>query len=207
MRSLLDQASGERMELPDFRADFERHFRDSGSAGFWKLERQQVFQEPGYDTWEAFVRGEWAESLRLLEAGRADLAAEHRRIAEHGVAVHRVRVVEEPLTAYLQWELHVLRLREQCGSGVRIVRADEVAPLETGGPLPEVFTVGRAVMYEAIYDDRGVLAAARRFADRELIWRCRGIIAGLYAKGEPLADYFTREVAPLPPPLAGQRSM
>jgi hypothetical protein len=26
--------------------------------GFWKLERQQTSKEPGYDSWEAFARGD-----------------------------------------------------------------------------------------------------------------------------------------------------
>lgn len=205
MRELLASAVGERLQLADYLADFDRQFWRMGSPGFWKLERQQDFQEPGYDTWEAFARGDWDESLRLLGAGRADLAAEHRRLDQHGIAVHRVRVVEEPLTAYLQWELHVLRVREECGSRVRVVGPERVAPLEASGPLPEIATLGNAVMYEAIYDRDGVLESARRYADPGLVVRCQQLIARLYAQGEPLRDYFNRRVAPLSAPV-GQRS-
>jgi hypothetical protein len=134
MADLLDGAAGEQMELAEYRADFEQEFWRTGRSGFWKVQRQQFFQEPGYDSWEAFARGDWAEALRLLEDGRAGLAEYHRRVKEHGFAVCRVRVVEEPLTPYLQWELHVLRLREECGSGVRIVHPDQVASLEADRP-------------------------------------------------------------------------
>lgn len=205
MRDLLDAAVSERMDLADYWPQFDRDFWQTGNPGFWKIERIQFFQEPGYDTWDAFARGDWGESLRLLEAGRPELDAQHRRIDEHGFTVRRVRVVEEPLTAYLQWELHVLQVREQCGSGIRVVTPEQVAPLETSGPLPEFYTLGTEVMYEAIYDERGILAAARRFTNRELIARCQHVIADLYEVGEPLADYFERKVVSLPPPT-GERT-
>ncbi|MGW4412986.1 DUF6879 family protein [Nonomuraea sp. NPDC004702] len=83
--------------------------------GFWKLERRQHFKEPGYDSWEAFAKGEWEESLSILEAERVDMVAYHRRVKEHGFVARRVRVVEEPISPYLQWELYALRVRDQCG--------------------------------------------------------------------------------------------
>ncbi|MFV2017866.1 DUF6879 family protein [Micromonospora sp. LOL_023] len=55
-------------------------------------------------------------------------------------------------------------------------------------------------MYEAVYDDTGVLVAARRFTDPELIARCQRLIEGLYHQGEPLDTFFDREVATLDPP-------
>lgn len=206
MHDLLDGSDGERMELAAYYADYEEHFWKIDSLGFWKLERQQFFQEPGHDTWDAFAEGDWEESLRRLEAGRPGLEAYFRQVAEHGFAVRRVRVVEEPLTAYMQWELHALRLRERCGAGVRVVGPEQVAPLEASGQLPEIYTLGTDVMYEAIYDERGILEAARRWTDRELILRIQQILAELYEAGEPLADYFDRKVASLPPPT-GQRTM
>jgi hypothetical protein len=200
MHELLDGAAGERMELPAYYADFEKQFWNIDGLGFWKLERQQFFQEPGYNSWEAFARGDWETSLRLLEAGRADMDAYHRKIDEHGFVARRVRVVEEPITAYLQWELYALRVRDECGGKVRVVGPVQVTPLEATGPLPEIYTLGSAVLYEAVYDQRGILEAARRYTDRELILRCQRLIADLYAVGEPLEDYFSRHVADLPPP-------
>lgn len=196
----LDRAAGEPLELADYQVDFQDHFWQIDGAGFWKLERQQSFQEPGDESWEAFARGDWEEALRLLAARRAEIAADVRRSDEHGFAIHRVRVVAEPLTPYLQWELHLLRLREQCGTGVRVVEPAEVAPLETKEPLPEVNVLGDRVMYEILYDEDGILAGGRRFTDRALIGRWREFIAELYAAGKPLSDYFDRHVADLPAP-------
>lgn len=200
MHELLEGADGEWMSRDDYRADFNRQFWRTGPSGFWKLERGQNFQEPGYDSWEAFARGDWQESLRLIEAGRADMADYHRRVDDHGFAVRRVRVVEEPISGYVQWELHVLRMRDQFGSPVRVVGPEHVAPWEATAPLPEMYTLGDEVMYQNEYDDRGVFVSARRFTDRDLIRRCRRTIADLFVMGEPLQDYFDRCVADLPEP-------
>ncbi|GGK86402.1 DUF6879 family protein [Mangrovihabitans endophyticus] len=202
MPDLLDGAEGERMELDAYYADFEKNFWTINELGFWKLERQQFFKEPGYDSWEAFARGDWDASLGLLEAGRADMAAYHRRVEEHGFAAYRVRVVEEPITAYLQWELHALRIRDQCGGSVHIVGPQQVAEFEHLSALPEIYTLGTSVMYQAIYDDTGVLESVRRFTDRDLIVRCQRFIQDLYEAGQPLEPFFVNHVATLPPPTS-----
>ncbi|MFI6075821.1 DUF6879 family protein [Actinoplanes sp. NPDC051343] len=200
MRDLLDGATGEPMELDAYYADFERNFWAITELGFWKLERQQYFREPGYDSWEAFEKGDWDESLRLLEAGRADMVDYHRRVEEHGFVARRVRVVEEPIIPYLQWELYALRVRDQSGGSVRVVGPDQVAQFEDGWTLPEIYTLGHTVMYQAVYDDAGVLEYARRFVDRDLVTRCQRFIQDLYEAGEPLEHFFTGHVATLPPP-------
>ncbi|WP_432825700.1 DUF6879 family protein [Dactylosporangium sp. CA-092794] len=200
MRDPLGGAGGERMELDVYYTDFEKHFWTITELGFWKLERQQFFKEPGYDSWEAFAKGDWNESLRLLEAGRADMADYHRRVEEQGFVARRVRVVDEPITPYLQWELHALRIRDQCGGSVRIVSPDQVAEFEHDAPLPEIYTLGATVMYQAIYDDDGVLESVRRFVDRDRIVRCQRFIQDLYEAGQPLQPFFDSHVATLLPP-------
>lgn len=42
-------ATGERMALDAYYADFEQNFWRSADLGFWKLERQQTFREPPGD--------------------------------------------------------------------------------------------------------------------------------------------------------------
>jgi hypothetical protein len=200
MHSPLDGATGERMALDAYYHDFEKHLWNSAGLGFWKLERQQTFKEPGYGSWEAFARGEWDESMRLLEAGRADLEEYHRKIGRHGFVARRIRVVEEPLSDYMQWELHALHVRQQSGGSIRVISADKVARYEDDGPLPEIYTLGSHVMYRAVYDEQGVLESARKFVDPDLILRCQRFIAGLYDEGESLEGWFDGHVAILPPP-------
>jgi hypothetical protein len=194
MRKFLDDASGERMPLDDYRADFQKHFWSIGKAGFWKLERQQTFAEPGNESWEAFAQGRWDEAMRRLEARRPSFADYYRRIARHGFGTYRVRVIEEPITPYLRWELSVLRMRCEYGARVRVVRAEQVRRFEEAGPLPEAYTLGTEVMYEAVYDDEGVLRGAIRYTDRDLVARCRQFIQELYGSGDDLRTFFDRSV-------------
>ncbi len=188
------------MTLDSYYADFERNFWNSAGLGFWKLERQQDFKEPGYDSWDAFARGDWEESLRLLEAGRADMAEYHRKVDRHGFMARRVRVVEEPLSDYLLWELHALRIRSQCGGPVRVVSVDQVTRFEESGPLPEIYTVGSQVMYQAVYDGQGILESVRKFVDPQLIVRCQRFIQHLYKTGVQLEDWFNSHVGSMPHP-------
>ncbi|GIF26684.1 hypothetical protein BJ973_001131 [Actinoplanes tereljensis] len=200
MHDLFEGQSGERLDLDQYWADFEKRFWRTGPPGFWKLERQQTFKEPGDEGWEAFAQGRWDDSMRVLQARRSEFGDYYRRVADSGFATRRVRVVEEPLTPYLQWELRVLALRHEFGGLTRVVGPTAVEPAEVNGPVPELYTLGAEVMYEAIYNAEGVLEAAHRWLDPALIGRCQAYIAGLYNSGEPLDDYFARAVAALEPP-------
>src|SRR5260370_40474431 len=99
----LDGAVGERMELPAYYADFLENY--AHTRDFWKLERGQVYAEPGNDSWEAFDRGDWDGAVRLLEKGREDLAAYFGEGAGRGTVGRRIRVVTVPPSRDLQWEL------------------------------------------------------------------------------------------------------
>ncbi|GIJ23609.1 DUF6879 family protein [Micromonospora lutea] len=200
MHDLLDGDPGELLPLNAYWADFDKRFWTTGPPGFWKLERQQTFKEPNDESWQAFAAGRWDESLRILDARRSEFEDYYRRIADGGFATRRVRVVQQPLTPYLQWELHVLRLRHEYGGLTRVVGADRVVAAEAEGALPEIYTLGTDVMYEAIYDADGVLEAARRWRNPRVVARCQDFIESLYNDGEPLDEYFARAVAPLEPP-------
>jgi len=193
----LDDAVGQRMDLPSYYADFKKNF--SHTREFWKLERGQSFAEPGDPSWEAFDRGDWEEAMRLLEDRRSDLEKYHRQAAATGTRTRRIRIASLPLTAYLQWEFHLLSIRDETGGRIRVLLDSAVSDLEDRGPLPEIYTMDERIMYQAIYDDHGVLEIAIRYTDRRLIRRCRKFIASLYEKGEPVSSFFQREVAPLPP--------
>ena len=194
----LGDAVSERLELSEYYADFQRNFRRT--CAFWKLERGQVFAEPGDASWEAFDAGDWDEAMRLLEARREDLKRYHKENAAAGTQTRRIRIVSLPVAPYLQWELHLLKVRDEAGGPIRILSASAIADLEDQGPLPEIYTMDDIVMYQAVYDERGVLEYALRYTSRPLVAHCRDFIAGLYSRGEPIASFFAREIAHLPPP-------
>ncbi|MFJ6824887.1 DUF6879 family protein [Streptomyces niveus] len=203
MRNLLTEASGDRLELAAYLEDFDEHFWKAGSsdeASFWKFERQQSFKEPGVESWEAFFRGDWDTALALIAEQRGHYERYFQKIADHGFGLHRVRVVEEPVTPYLQWELHLLRLKEQCGEDTRIAKESDLSSIETGARLPEIAIIGSSVLYEIIYDGDGTLTGGIRYTDEELISECRRIVRGIHGSGEHLESFFERRVISLPPP-------
>ncbi len=168
---------------------------------FDKLERLQHFREP-YDTsWRAFAAGRWEESLEQAERDRPVVEAEFEEDRRQGYTSHRVRVVEFPVTPYMQWEMHQFKIRVDCGEDLRIIGPDAVAQYEADGIAPELIFMGSLAMYEVLYDETGVLAGGRKFTDPELIAGCRAEVQALLNQGEEFQVFFEREIVPLPPPI------
>ncbi len=137
--------------------------------------------------------------MRLLEERRGELADYFRVNASQGLATRRIRIVSLPPSTYVQWELNLLKIRDELGGPVRILLDTDVADIEDEGPLPDIYTMDDHVMYEAVYDAHGVLDHALRYTDKALVIRCRDFIADLYSRGEPISSFFQREIAHLPP--------
>jgi hypothetical protein len=197
---VLPPERGERLIRADYRQDFQRRDAEIRDGSSWKLERRQHFEELGNDSREALRHGDWEGALRLLAGRRDRVRAEALEDRRRGHAFHRVRVVETPLTPYLQWELHSLNVRAECGERIRVIGAETVAPAETRAPLPELVVLDGGVLYNVVYTEAGVPDGAVRFTDAGLVGPWESYIKELYDLGEDLRTYFDREVAHLPPP-------
>lgn len=191
----------ERLARPAYHEDFYRVLK-SGIGHQRKLERGQHFQERGFPSWEAFAAGRWEEALRLVEEKRTVYARQFAEAEGLGVVQRRLRVVEFPVTPYVQWELHVLRLRADVGDRIRVLDARTITDVEQQRPVPEVVILGDVVMYEVQYDRDGNADGARRYADPALIAETTAGFEALYGQGEGFAEFFEREIVPLPPPAA-----
>jgi hypothetical protein len=196
----LRHVPGKRLATEAYRRDFR--LRDSEVTGrdSWKLERRQQFEEQSSPSWDAFRRGDWKEALRLHEEKRERWERIAREDRARGSVFYRVRVVGEPVTPYLQWELHALRVQGESGSPVRVVRTEELRPWEASQPVPEVVTLGGQVLYEVRYTDSGALDGAVRHTERGLVARWEEFVRELYEGGEDIVSYVDRCVAHLPPP-------
>ncbi|MEU6128137.1 DUF6879 family protein [Saccharopolyspora sp. NPDC047091] len=191
--------SGDELTLDEYLADFNERFWRPGNTIAWKLERRQTFRQPESPSWNAFNAGDWDRSLRLLEERRPKLRDYFDRVAAHGFSVHRVRVVTEPLSPYLVWELNSLLIRHQAGAAVSIVNADLLEQWERNGPLPEIFVIGPDTVYEVEYDSEGEAVGAIRCIDRATADRWMILIDALDRSGEQIDAYFDRAVAGLRP--------
>ncbi|WP_433151029.1 DUF6879 family protein [Actinomadura nitritigenes] len=182
-----------------YHRDFARQTEDLTGV-VWKLERSQFFRELNDPSWQVFAAGDWEHSLRLLEKDREAIRAEARDNRRQGLSIRRVRVVEYPVRPYLQWELYALRMLAEEGFEVSVLQAGELSSLETRGQLPEVVVIGKRVLYEVRYLPDWTPCGARRITKPHIIRTAAAEIADLHDKGEPLLDFFEREVAPLPAP-------
>jgi hypothetical protein len=195
MRDPLPDTAGERLLGDDYLADFEEHFWRTGETGFWKLERLQHFLEPTDDSWTAFAQGRWQDALELLEQRRPSLIRHYEKISDHHFTTWRIRVVEHPLSDYMRWELRLLRLRDELGGHTRIIDVEQIRKFEADGVLPELVTLGDDVAYRLLYDENGLQEGGVRFTQNDVVVRCREFIQSCYDQGEPIDDYFAREIA------------
>ncbi|WP_187283319.1 DUF6879 family protein [Streptomyces sp. t39] len=193
-------APSTRLDRPAYHADLGRIYSGGGIDFLNKLERGQHFQEGGFPSWEAFAAGDWERALALADERREEYAQELRKASRSGVAHRRLRVVEFPVTPYVQWELHVLRVRVEAGDDIRVLDARAIADIERTRPVPEVVVLGDVVMYEVVYDAEGNADGARRYGDRSLIRETNAGFDALYERGEEFRAFFDREIADLAPP-------
>ncbi|MFC8066115.1 DUF6879 family protein [Streptomyces sp. NPDC057293] len=198
--------ASQRLDRPTYHADLSRLY-SSGIGFLNKLERGQHFKERGFPSWEAFADGDWVRALSLAEERREDYAEEIRRASRLGITHRRLRVVEFPVTPYVQWELFVLRVRVGLGDDIKILDARDISNIERRRPVPEVVILGDAAMYEVMYDEDGNAAGAKRHTDRSLIRETNAGFDALYERGEEFHAFFNREIAALAPPrVAGAPS-
>jgi hypothetical protein len=196
---LLASYRGVRLGQAEYQRDFAERRWLAGDADSWKIERLQAYDETGFPSWEAFMAGDWPAALALIEQERPGFAEFYRGFAARGAAFRRIRIVEAPVSPYVQWEFQVLRVRAECGERCRVLDAGRIAESEIGGRLPELVSLSGQTLYVTQYAG-GVPAGATRFTDQDLISRYEQFAARLYASGEDLDAYFQREIAPLPPP-------
>jgi Family of unknown function (DUF6879) len=199
MLDQIPQIVGETLDHAAYHEDFARE-SDKLTGVIWKLERAQTFREPGDPSWEAFMAGDWAQALRILAAERQDIRADAQRNADRGLRIRRVRIVEHPVSPYLQWEMHALHLMAKEGFDLRVLDAVHLRDLERDGPLPEVVIIGDQVLYQVRYDARQTPCGAWAIHDPEMIRQATAEISDLHHRGEPLTEFFDRQIAPLPAP-------
>ncbi|TDD43828.1 hypothetical protein E1286_28250 [Nonomuraea terrae] len=175
------------MDAADYGADFAREF-EAVSGIVWKLERAQHFDEGDLPSYLAMVAGDWDRAVELAEQMRPGFREDNPGRMDF----RRIRVIEEPLTGYLRWELELLAMRAEEGENSRVVPASAVRSYESARPVPELVLFGPELLYEVLYDETGRHTGARRITDREVIEPCVPVLAGLFEQGEDLRAYRMR---------------
>lgn len=193
-------ADGARLDQRSYERDFGENLWTAAGGDCWKLERMQEYVEAGFPSWEAFMAGDWTLALRLYEEERPAIAAFHEKLRRQGSRFYRVRVVAEPVTAYLRWELHCLRLRAACGEQIRVVSVPAVSAFEPSGPLPSSSRYAAGCSIRRATTTAPNLTARSATRIENLVARYEDFARGLYESGEDVESYYAREIAHLPPP-------
>jgi len=155
------------LDRPTYHEDFYRNLKEACSL--YKIERGQHFQEKGFPSWDAFAAGDWKKALTLAGEGRERYTERVNESKRLGRVQRRLRVVEFPVTPYVQWEMHVLRTGVDVGDEIRVLDASTIADVEKEHAAPEVVILGHTVMYGVRYDEEGNAVGARRYLDPALI--------------------------------------
>lgn len=175
------------MDAAEYGTDFGKEF-EAAAGIVWKLERAQHFDEGDLPSYEAMLEGDWERSMKLADQMRPGFRADN----PDRMDFRRIRVVEEPLSRYLRWELEVLAIRAEEGENNRVVTVSAVRPYEAAGPVPELVLFNPTVLYEVLYDEKGRHTGARKITDPEVIEPCIPVLASLFDEGEDLRAYCAR---------------
>jgi hypothetical protein len=99
---------------------------DGFHASAFRLEQLQAYQVPSEVDALAAWRGDG--SLHPNEAWCRTIRAARSR----GASMRRVRVVVEPLSDYVRWELAVMRWSVEAGEDIRVLVADRIGARPAG---------------------------------------------------------------------------
>ncbi|MGH3631155.1 MAG: DUF6879 family protein [Sciscionella sp.] len=96
----------------------------------WRWEHQGTYYEPNeVEPWRKFRDGE-PDELEWM----ADWLAGVRSATDAGRTFGRVRVITDPPTDYLRWEMHLARVNIEAGEDIRVLGEHQARELA----LPEV---------------------------------------------------------------------
>lgn len=139
----------------------------------WRLETQGIYREPDEtEYFRRFLNGE-PDDLSWMR----DWLANIRAITEAGKFFGRVRVLTDPLTDYLRWEIAVTPANIQAGEDIRFLVAARAA--ELGLPDHDYWLFDDERVAWMHFGDQGFIGAelitdpavvAQHRAWRELAW-------------------------------------
>jgi hypothetical protein len=176
-----------RLNLEEFQSQFSYAWSKL-AARFLKLECWQSYQElEASESQDAYNRGDVVASRDLLrEEAEADRPL-YEDIRERGLDYSRIRLVQEPLTSYLAYELTAYQIRASMGENIEVVRFDAATQL----PSEECFDFLLFDRHTALIHDYGMGNVGRQTGG--WVTHDADIIASLGDK----ANAFRHAAAPL----------
>jgi hypothetical protein len=114
--------NSQRLDLDEFGSRFAEAWSRLQSR-FLKLECRQTYQERETNkSQEAYNKGEVSKAQELLQQEAEADRPLYEDVKTRGLDYARIRLVQEPLTPYLEYELMAYRIREDMGEAIEVVR-------------------------------------------------------------------------------------
>lgn len=162
------------------------------------MENRDRYDVPGeHDEFRRFLAGDWTENDERRE--RSGWERTVRGMIERGGRVERVRVVPEPLTDYLRFELFGCRLNVEFGEDVRYLARTDAVRFD----LPDhdfwVFDAATLVLLRFTADDRPL--AHEVVTDPELVARHERWMDIAMTRATPYANYLAQDPTRERPPV------
>lgn len=128
---------GTRLGLDGFGAEFERAWSGLESR-FLKVESWQAYREAeSNESQRAYEEGDHARARALLrEEAEADRPL-YEDVRRRGIDFARIRIVQEPLTDYLRYELMSYQIRLEMGEKIEAARVSADVSLPDGHSFDE----------------------------------------------------------------------
>lgn len=134
--------------------EFLELFRQARSDVF-RLELRDCYNVPAErDRWEAFQARDWSRLDELNTAQRAAWMHLMRDVTSTGRRVERVRVITEPPTGYIQFELLLNAGNAEAGEDIRYLPRSEAGELALPSVDYWLFDSAVAVVLQFDDDDR-----------------------------------------------------
>ncbi|WP_067964084.1 DUF6879 family protein [Nocardiopsis trehalosi] len=192
----LINARGRELDRDAYRLDAAAVRADPEATGpCYRLQRTQDVPDPRDPARPTLLSGDLAAARKAFAAERPALREEAHRLNYQGIAYHRLRIMEYPLSDYVAWEALSLAEFAAAGHPIRVLDAERLASWEERGRLPDVVVYGRRVLYLLRTTADGHPAGAKRIDNPPLASMVTEAMAALYAQAQPFPDWFDREVA------------
>ncbi|MET8154871.1 DUF6879 family protein [Sphaerisporangium sp. NPDC005289] len=121
--------TGKWLTLDEFGQQFSKEWSRIGRR-FLKLECWQAYQELDTNrSQEAYRQGDVGQAMELLREEAETDRPLYDDIRSRGIEYSRIRLVQEPLSAYLRYELLAYQIRANLGEVIEVVRYDTARSL------------------------------------------------------------------------------
>ncbi|GIF05323.1 DUF6879 family protein [Actinoplanes siamensis] len=186
-------ANSTRLDFDEFGVAFASAWSQLKSR-FLKLECwQRYWEAEGNRSQTAYDRGDIDTARELLRAEAEVDRPLYQDIRTRGIEYARVRLVQEPLTPYLKYELLSYRIRADLGENIEVVRRDDDARLPSEGHFDFLlFDRTTALIHDYGSAEVGRQTGGWLTRDSNVIARLEQTVADLRQQAVPLNEYLAR---------------